>query len=66
MKAVDAVSNYLKASFEELTRVTWPTKQQAVKISIIVLIFCLVSAVLLGGIDYLFNEGYSYLVNLRY
>lgn len=66
MKAVNAVSNYLRASFEELTRVTWPTKQQAVKISIIVLIFCLVSAVLLGVIDYLFNEGYSYLVNLKF
>lgn len=65
MKAANAVSNYLRASFEELTRVTWPTKQQAVKISIIVLIFCLVSAVLLGVIDYLFNEGYGYLVNLK-
>lgn len=66
MKAANAVSNYLRASFEELTRVTWPTKQQAVKISIIVLIFCLVSAVLLGVIDYLFNQGYSYLVNFKF
>lgn len=66
MKAANTVSNYLRASFEELTKVTWPTKQQAVKISIIVLIFCLVSAVLLGVIDYLFNEGYSYLVNFKF
>lgn len=66
MKVTNTVSNYLRASFEELTRVTWPTKQQAVKISIIVLIFCLVTAVLLGVIDYLFNEGYRYLVNLKF
>ncbi|MBI4235080.1 preprotein translocase subunit SecE [Candidatus Peregrinibacteria bacterium] len=66
MKAVNAVSNYLRASFEELTRVTWPTKQQAVKISIIVLIFCLVAAVVLGAVDYLFGQLYSYLVNLKF
>lgn len=58
------VSNYIKSSFEELTKVTWPTKNQAVRLTIIVLIFCVLAAVFLGTIDYLFNLGYNYLLKI--
>lgn len=56
---------YVKSSLEELTKVTWPTKNQAVRLTIIVLIFCIIIAVFLGVIDYLFNLGYNYLLNIR-
>lgn len=58
------ITNYLKNSFEELTKVTWPTKNQAVRLTIIVFIFCLLTAVFLGFIDYVFNEFYNYLLRL--
>jgi len=58
------ISNYIKTSFQELTKVTWPTKNQAVRLTIIVLIFCLVVAFLLGALDFVFNEFYQYLLRL--
>lgn len=60
----NVVINYFKSSLEELTKVTWPTKNQAVRLTIIVLIFCIVIAFFLGAIDYLFNLGYGYLIKI--
>ena len=48
----NVIKNYFKHSFEELTKVTWPTKNQAVKLTIVVLIFCVVFAVCLSIVDY--------------
>ena len=59
-----AVKSYLKSSFEELSKVTWPTKKQAVRLTIIVLVFCFIIGVALTGLDLLLNEGYEYLLNL--
>ena len=61
---MNAVKNYIRGSFEELTKVTWPTKNQAVRLTIIVLIFCLIAAGILGVLDFLFNEGYAYLLKI--
>lgn len=55
---------YVRDSFHELTKVTWPTKNQAVKLTMIVLGLCLVFAVFLAGIDFIANYGYTHLVNL--
>ncbi len=57
-----AVKNYFKSSLEELTKVTWPTKNQAVRLTIIVIVFCVLIAAFLAGVDYLFNMGSSYLL----
>jgi preprotein translocase subunit SecE len=57
---MNAITNYIRTSFEELTNVVWPTKNQAVKLTIIVLVFCVVMAVTLAVVDY----GFSYLFNL--
>ncbi|MFH1284128.1 MAG: preprotein translocase subunit SecE [Candidatus Peregrinibacteria bacterium] len=58
------IKEYLKNSFEELTKVTWPTKNQAVRLTIIVLIFCVATALFLGAMDYIFNRGYNYLLSI--
>lgn len=60
----NVVKNYVKGSFEELTKVTWPTKNQAIKLTIIVLIFCLVVALFLGAVDYGFSTLYNYILTL--
>ncbi len=61
---MNTIKKYFKGSLEELTKVTWPTKNQAVKLTIIVLVFTVVVAVFLGFIDYLFNLLYNYLLNI--
>ncbi len=58
------IKNYIKGAFEELPKVVWPTKNQAIRITIIVLIFCLVTAIFLAAVDYAFTQGYTYLLQL--
>ncbi|MEK7126490.1 MAG: preprotein translocase subunit SecE [Patescibacteria group bacterium] len=58
------LTNYIRSSFEELSKVVWPTKNQAVKLTIIVLVFCFIVAILLGVVDYAFSYGYNYLLKL--
>ena len=62
----NAVTGYVMGSLEELTKVVWPTKNQAVRLTIIVLVFCVLIAAFLGAIDYLFSELHSYVINLNY
>ncbi len=60
----NAVTNYVKQSFQELSKVTWPTKNQAIRLTVIVLVFCLIAALILAAIDFGFNELFSYLLKL--
>lgn len=60
-----ALTTYFRESIEEFKRVTWPTRNQAIKLCGIVLSFVLVSAVFIALLDYGFNMGYQYLLNLR-
>lgn len=60
------ITTYFKEAFEELSQVVWPTKNQAVRLTIIVLIFCVLIAVFLGAFDYLFSEMHSYALNLNF
>ena len=52
-------TNYVRDSLQELTKVTWPTKNQAIRLTIIVLGFCLVFAAFLAGVDFVANKGYT-------
>jgi preprotein translocase SecE subunit len=61
---MNVVKNYLKNSFEELSKVTWPTKKQAVRLTIIVLVFCFAIGIALTGLDLALDEGFEYLLNL--
>jgi len=59
-----AIINYFRDSIQELKKVTWPTKYQAVRLTLIVLGFCLVSAIVIGIFDFAFNWGHLQLLNL--
>jgi len=65
MKAKSSIVNYLKSSYEELTKVTWPTKNQAIKLTIIVFVFSLAFASVLTLVDWLFSLGYAELLSLK-
>lgn len=60
----NVIKSYLKGSLQELSKITWPTKNQAVRLTVIVLVFCVVIATFLGLVDYLFNLFYDYLLTL--
>lgn len=59
----NAFINYLQESYQELQKVTWPTRSQAVKLTLLVLGFCLATAVVIGVLDFVFSSGHEFLLN---
>jgi preprotein translocase SecE subunit len=47
--------DYLSASRAELAKVSWPNRRQTVRLTILVVGFSLVMAVILGSLDVLFS-----------
>ncbi|MEK7590938.1 MAG: preprotein translocase subunit SecE [Patescibacteria group bacterium] len=59
---MQGISNYINESLEELRHVRWPTRQQAVRLSVIVLAFTAASSAVFGFIDFLLSEILSFLL----
>jgi|TARA_B100001971_G_C18194712_1_gene540748 preprotein translocase subunit SecE len=57
-----AIIQYIRDSREELRKVTWPTKQQTINSTILVVIVSIVIAAFLGGLDYGFNKLLEYVL----
>lgn len=55
---------YLTGAFEELAKVTWPTKEQAALLTGIVIGVSFLLAVLIGLVDLGLSQGYQALLNL--
>ena len=49
------LANYIKASVEEMKKVTWPTKKETYNYTLLVIGLSLAVAAFLGTLDYLFN-----------
>jgi len=61
---MNKIIQYFKDSIQEFNNVTWPTRKQAIRISTIVFIFMVVSAIILGLVDMLLTTGYKMLISL--
>lgn len=60
----NALVRYFIDCWNELKKVTWPTKQQSVKLAGITLVFVFASAVMLAFFDFIFSKGYSFLLSV--
>lgn len=49
------ITEFLKEVRLELKKVTWPTRQETIKYTTAVIVFSLVVAAFLGGLDFLFS-----------
>ncbi|MCB0217360.1 MAG: preprotein translocase subunit SecE [Caldilineae bacterium] len=58
------LSNYLNSTREELRKVVWPSRDEAVNLTIVVLFVTALMTVLLGGIDFLFTQLLDLVVGL--
>lgn len=47
--------DYFTASRTELAKVSWPNRRQTMRLTIVVIIFSLVFAAILGALDYVFS-----------
>jgi len=53
-KKENAIIKYLKETRAELRKVSWPTRQEALNLTLIVVAFTVFMTALLGIIDYIF------------
>lgn len=56
MNIFKELKKYLSEVYTEAKKVSWPSKEMAIKSSFIVIGISLVTAVFLGGVDYAFGE----------
>jgi len=47
---------YLKEVRVELTKVTWPTRQETIKLTLVIIIASLAVGLYIGGLDILFTN----------
>ena len=55
-KSENRLVRYLKETRAELRKVTWPTREQAINLTLIVLAVTLAMALFLGAFDWLFSR----------
>jgi preprotein translocase subunit SecE len=55
---------YLRESKEEMKKVTWPSKQDTIKYTILVVVLSIVIAAFFGGFDWLLNLGLENLIKM--
>jgi preprotein translocase SecE subunit len=53
---MSAIATYINEALEELRHVRWPTRQQAVRFSAIVIVFVIACGALFGAIDFGLSE----------
>ncbi len=63
-KKLNPVVRYFRDTSAELKKVTWPTRQEATKLTIIVLIVVGFMSGLLGTLDYIFSRVMGFIISL--
>ena len=48
---MNRITTYIKESLEELNKVRWPTRAQAIRLSVVVTVFTVTSSLFFGVID---------------
>lgn len=55
-------AGFFRESFAELKKVHWPTREQTMHMTVIVIVFSLVTGIVLGGLDFIFAQVIGFLV----
>ena len=59
------IVGFLNEVKEELNKVTWPSREQTIKYTALVIIIAVSVGAFLGSLDYLLTSLTAFLVNLR-
>jgi preprotein translocase subunit SecE len=63
MTIFTSIKNYFVGSYAEMRKVTWPTKQQTINYSILVIGLSVGLALFFALLDYAFNSGITFLIS---
>ena len=58
----DKIREYLRETIGELRKVNWPTRQEAIRLTQIVVLVIFLMAAILGGLDALFSEFFALII----
>ncbi len=58
------ITRYFRESVAELRKVTWPTREEATRLTIIVLVVLLVTSAIMGLLDFLFTRLIAFILTL--
>jgi preprotein translocase subunit SecE len=61
---MDKIHSYITEAIQELHHVRWPTRQQALRLSLIVIGFVTVATAVFGSVDYLLSQVVKLLLSL--
>ena len=64
IKEPNAVVRYYRETVGELKKVVWPTREEAIRLTWIVLVVITIMALILGSADYLFSQLFRFLISL--
>jgi len=63
MSILNKLIKFIKESKVELKKVTWPTRKQATKYALIVIGISIITAIVLGGLDFIFSKCIQVLIS---
>lgn len=63
-KSENAISRYFRDTRAEISKVTWPTREEGTRLTIIVSIVTVIAGIALFGVDTLFASLVSLLISL--
>ena len=64
MNPIKSLTTYLRASKAELEKVTWPTKEETVRYSLLVTVVCIATAAFFAGLDFGFGKGLDAVIDI--
>jgi preprotein translocase subunit SecE len=60
---MNKIATYIRESIAEMKKVTWPTKKETYNYTLLVIGISLGIAIFLGILDYIFAEGFQFIIN---
>ncbi|HEV7215012.1 MAG TPA: preprotein translocase subunit SecE [Chloroflexota bacterium] len=60
-----AVFGFFRESLAELKKVHWPSREQTIQMTIVVIVFSIATGIVLGGLDFVFAQLVAFLVGAR-
>lgn len=60
---MDKPISFLKEVKEELAKVTWPTREQTIRYTVLVIIVAVAVGLFLGGLDYILTTITAFLID---
>ena len=46
---------FLRQTYDELKKVTWPTQEEAIRLTVVVIVASVIVGLYVGGLDYVFT-----------